>query len=174
MPPAHPDPNYGPGVLPIITPFGRASHHMPLNFSSESNIEVNILEWEAKCDQNTAAILVLEAQYIIKRNAVVWILQIMYDVSEASNRCTFEARWLGLGLPEACQQPTWSPDMRQDCIKTIRNITTMNATTFKQNIGILEPELKYWWVWPSRLHPNISTLRPCLAKCAKLLKYKPY
>ena len=63
--PTHPDPSYGRGVLPVIGPFGRASHHMPLNFSSESHIEVKILEWEAKCDQNTAAILVIEASYTI-------------------------------------------------------------------------------------------------------------
>ena len=69
--PAHPDRSYGPGVLPVIHPFGGASHHMPLNFSSESNSEVQILEWEATCDQNTAAILVLEAPYIIKHNDFV-------------------------------------------------------------------------------------------------------
>ena len=63
-----PDLSYGPGVLPLIDPFGGASHHMPLNFSSESNIYVKLLEWEAKCDQHTAAILVLEAPYIIKHN----------------------------------------------------------------------------------------------------------
>ena len=33
--------------------------------------------------------------------------------------------------------------MRQDCVKTIANITTMNATTFLQTIEFLEPELKY-------------------------------
>ena len=66
QPPTHPDPSYGPGVLTDIGPFGGASHHMPLNFNSESNIEVKILEWETKCDQNTAAILVLEAPYTIK------------------------------------------------------------------------------------------------------------
>ena len=54
-----------------IDPFGRASHHMPLNFSSESNHDVKILEREATCDQNTAAILVLEAPYIIKHNDFV-------------------------------------------------------------------------------------------------------
>ena len=69
--PTHPDPSYGPGVLAHIDPFGGASHHMPLNFSSESNIEVKILEWEAKCDQNTAAILVLEAPYTIKHMVFV-------------------------------------------------------------------------------------------------------
>ena len=69
--PAHPDPSYGPGVLPVIDPFGGASHHMPLNFSSESNNDVKILGWEAKCDQNTAAILVLEAPYTIKHNDFV-------------------------------------------------------------------------------------------------------
>ena len=66
--PSNHDPSYGPGVLTVTDPFGGASHHMPLNFSSESNIEVKILEWEAKCDQNTAAILVLEAPDIIKHN----------------------------------------------------------------------------------------------------------
>ena len=44
---------------------------MPLNFSSESNNEVKILGWEAKCDQNTAAILVIEAPDIIKHNDFV-------------------------------------------------------------------------------------------------------
>ena len=63
--PAHPDPSHGPGVGDRHLPFSRASHHMPLNFSSESNIEVTILEWETKCDQNTTAILVLEAPYAI-------------------------------------------------------------------------------------------------------------
>ena len=33
--------------------------------------------------------------------------------------------------------------MRQDCVKTIGNITTVNATTFLQTIEFLEPELKY-------------------------------
>ena len=66
--PTHPDPSYGPGVLTLIDPFGGGSHHMPLNFSSESNNEVKMLEREAKCDQNTAAILVLEAPNIIKHN----------------------------------------------------------------------------------------------------------
>ena len=71
VPTTHPDPSYGPGVLTVIGPFGGASHHMPLNFSSESNIDVKILEWEAKCDQNTAAILVLEAYNFIKHNDFV-------------------------------------------------------------------------------------------------------
>ena len=53
VPPAHPDPNYGPGVLPLICPFGGGSHHMPLNFSSETNNDVKKLWWEAKCNQNT-------------------------------------------------------------------------------------------------------------------------
>ena len=44
---------------------------MPLNFSSESNKEVKILEWEATCDQNTAAILVIEAPYTIKHSDFV-------------------------------------------------------------------------------------------------------
>ena len=66
VPPAHPDPSYCPGKVTLIDPFGGASHHMPLNFTSESNNEVQILGWEAKCDQNTAAILVLEAPYTIK------------------------------------------------------------------------------------------------------------
>ena len=64
--PAHPDRSYGPGVLTLIDPFGGASHHMPLNFSSESHHDIQKLEWDAKCDQNTAATLVLEAPYIIK------------------------------------------------------------------------------------------------------------
>ena len=50
MPPTHPDHSYGPGVLTAIGPFGGASHHMPLKFSSESNNDVKILGWEAKCD----------------------------------------------------------------------------------------------------------------------------
>ena len=68
VPPTHPDPSYGPGVLTVIDLFGGGSHHMPLNFSSESNIDVKILEWEAKCDQNAAAILVIEAFNTIKYN----------------------------------------------------------------------------------------------------------
>lgn len=64
--PSNHDHNYVPGVLTDIGPFGGASHHMQLNFSSDSNIEVKILEWEATCDQHTAAILVLEAPYTIK------------------------------------------------------------------------------------------------------------
>ena len=90
--PSNHDHSYGPGVLPLIDPFGGASHHMPLNFSSESNNEVNILEWEAKCDQNTAAILVLEAPNTIKHYGIHGFALIIYDVSEASNRHTFEAR----------------------------------------------------------------------------------
>ena len=66
--PTHPDPSYGSGVLTVIDPFGGVSHHMALNYNSESNNEVNILGREAKRDQNTAAILVLEAQDIIKHN----------------------------------------------------------------------------------------------------------
>ena len=54
-----------------IDPFEGASHHMPLNFSSESNNEVKILGWEAKCDHNTTAILVLEAPHTIKHKAFV-------------------------------------------------------------------------------------------------------
>ena len=64
--PSNHDHSYGPGVLPLIDPFGGASHHMPLNFSSENKNDVNIRGWEAKCEQNTAAILVLETPYIIK------------------------------------------------------------------------------------------------------------
>ena len=71
VPPAHPDPSYDPGVLPLIGPFGGGSHHMPLSFSSESNNDVTILGWEAKCDQHTAAILVLEAPYTIKHSVFV-------------------------------------------------------------------------------------------------------
>ena len=52
-------------------PFGWASHNMPLNFSNERNNAVQILEWEAQCDQNTAAILVIESPYIIKHNDFV-------------------------------------------------------------------------------------------------------
>ena len=69
--PAHPDHSYGSGVLTLICPFGGGSHHMPLNFNSESNNDVNILGWETKCDQNTAAILVLEAPHTIKHNVFV-------------------------------------------------------------------------------------------------------
>jgi hypothetical protein len=35
------------------------------------------------------------------------------------------------------------PYMMQDCIKTIGNITTVNATTFFQTIQVLTPEPKY-------------------------------
>ena len=66
--PTNHDHSYSPGVLAHIDPFGGASHHMPLNFSSEGNKEVKILEWEAKCDQNTAAILVLETPHTIKHD----------------------------------------------------------------------------------------------------------
>ena len=66
VPPAHPDSSYGPGVLSHIGPFGGASHHMPLNFNSESNHEVKLLGWEAKREENTTAVLVLEAPYTIK------------------------------------------------------------------------------------------------------------
>ena len=114
-------------------PHCRGSHHIPLNFGSESNNDVNIFGWEATCHQNTAAILVLEAQDIIKRNDLLWFLMMMiHDVSEASNKNTFEARWLGFGLQTSCQQPTWSPYMRQDCINTTGNTTTMNATFVSQ------------------------------------------
>ena len=34
------------------------------------------------------------------------------------------------GLPKACEQPTWSPDIRQDCVKTASLTTTVNATHF--------------------------------------------
>ena len=71
MPPSNHDHSYGSGVLAHIDPFGGASHHIPLNFISESNNDVKILWWEAKCDQNTAAILVLEAPNTIKHNDVV-------------------------------------------------------------------------------------------------------
>ena len=70
-PPSNHDHSYGPGVLAHICPFGRASHHMQLEFSSENNTEIKILWWEAKCNQNTAAILVLEAPYTIKHNDFV-------------------------------------------------------------------------------------------------------
>ena len=69
--PSHPDHSYGTGVLTVSDPFGGASHHMQLNFNNESNIDVKIFEWEAKCDQNTAAILVPEAPYSIKHNDFV-------------------------------------------------------------------------------------------------------
>ena len=68
MPPTHFDPSYGTGVLPVIDAFGGVSHHVALKFSSESNNEVTILGWEAKCDQNTTSILVLEAPNVIKHN----------------------------------------------------------------------------------------------------------
>ena len=71
VPPAHPDHSYGPGVLPVIDPIGGATHHIPLNFSNESKTYGKILRWEAKCDQNNAAILVLEAPDIIKHNDFV-------------------------------------------------------------------------------------------------------
>ena len=54
-----------------IDPIGGATHHMPLHFSSESKNEIKILGWEATCDQNTAAILVLEAPYTIKHMVFV-------------------------------------------------------------------------------------------------------
>ena len=66
--PTRPDHNYGPGVLTLIDGIAGASHHMTLNFSSENNNDVKQLEWEATCDQNTAAILVLEAQHSITHN----------------------------------------------------------------------------------------------------------
>ena len=69
-----------------------AYHHIPMNFSSKSNHEVNILGWEAKCDQTTASILALEAPNIMKHNEFQSFLMMIYDVSEASNRDTFDAR----------------------------------------------------------------------------------
>ena len=90
--PSNHDHSYGPGVLPVICPFGGASHHMPLNFTKESNIEVKKLELEAKYDQNTAAILVLEAPHNVTHTDFVWFQLIIYDVSEATNRCTFDAK----------------------------------------------------------------------------------
>ena len=65
--PSNHDHSYGSGVVTDIDPIGGASHHIPLNFSSDSNNEVNIFGWEAKCDQNTASILVLEAPNILKQ-----------------------------------------------------------------------------------------------------------
>ena len=62
--------SYSPGVLTVIGPIGGGSRHRPLNFNSESKTEVKRLGWEAKCDQNTAAILVLEAPDTIKHNDV--------------------------------------------------------------------------------------------------------
>lgn len=38
--PSNHDHSYGPGVLPPIGPFGGASHHMPLNYNSESNNDI--------------------------------------------------------------------------------------------------------------------------------------
>ena len=64
----HPDPSYGPGVLPVIGPIGGGTHRMPFNFSNENNNEVTVLRWETNCDQNTAPILVLEAPNILKHN----------------------------------------------------------------------------------------------------------
>ena len=54
-----------------IGPIGGASHHMPLNSNSDNNNDVKILGWETKCDQNTAAISVLEAPDTIKHNDFV-------------------------------------------------------------------------------------------------------
>ena len=70
---AHPDPNYGPGVVTDIDAIGGASHRIPLNFISESNNDVHIFMWEAKCDQNTASVLVLEAPHNIKNNDLLMI-----------------------------------------------------------------------------------------------------
>ena len=69
--PTHPDHMYGAGVLTLIGPIGGGTHHMQLNFNSESNNDVKRLRWQTKCDQNTAAILVLEASYNIKHNDFV-------------------------------------------------------------------------------------------------------
>ena len=90
--PAYPDHSYGAGVLPVIDPFGRAYHHMPLNFSSESKNDVRTLGWEAKCDQHIASILVLEAPSTIKHNEFQWLIIMFYDLPEASNRDAFDAR----------------------------------------------------------------------------------
>ena len=70
-PPSNHDPSYGPGALPLIDPFGGGTHHMPLNFSSDNNNQVKIPEREAKCDQHTAAILVIEAPDSIKHHDFV-------------------------------------------------------------------------------------------------------
>ena len=67
----------------------------------------------------------------------------IYDVSEASNIKTFEARGVGLGLQKACQKPTESTDMKSNCVKAIALITMVNATFVFQAIEISEPELKY-------------------------------
>ena len=91
-PPSNHDHSYGPGVLTVTSPFGGASRHMPLNFNSESKHYLEILGWEATFNQNTAAILVLEAPDTIKHSDFVWCHMIIYDVSEACDRCTFDAR----------------------------------------------------------------------------------
>ena len=44
------------------------------------------------CDTNTAAILVPETPYTIKHDEFERFLMMIYDVSEASNEETFEAR----------------------------------------------------------------------------------
>ena len=145
----------------IHWPHWRGSGHVlaynPVNFSSENNHDVKILGWESKCDQNTASIRVLEAPNIITHYEFEWFLMMMYDVSEASSRYTFEARWLRFRFPKACQQPTWSPDMKQDCVKTIGNITTMKATTFSSNhwIPIARTKIPIVLAFPAPL-PNLN------------------
>ena len=44
------------------------------------------------CDTNTAAILVPETPYVIKHDELERLRMMIYDVSEASNEETFEAR----------------------------------------------------------------------------------
>ena len=142
----------------------------PLKFSSEINHEATILGWEAQCEQNTAAILLLEAPDTIKHYVFFQLILMIYNVSEAFNRDTFEATQIGFGLPKACQRPTWSPDMKQDCVKTMGPITTVNATTFFSNHWIPLARAEIPISRTSRLRHNISTFRPGLAECANLLK----
>ena len=54
-------------------------------------MSTKILGGGAKCDQNTAATLILEALNIIKHNEFRRFQMMIYDVLEASNRVKFEA-----------------------------------------------------------------------------------
>ena len=87
--------SYGPGVGDSHWSLCRVSGHKlaknPLKFSSENHNYVKRLGWKTKCDQNTAATLVLEAPNTIKHNDGWWFHLMIYDVAETSNRENFEA-----------------------------------------------------------------------------------
>ena len=69
--PIHPDHSSGPGVLPLIDPFQgppATSTLTTIEFQQREQQLCQMIGWEAKRDQNTAAILVGETPYIITHN----------------------------------------------------------------------------------------------------------